>query len=77
MATSTGDYGVTQESLAEEFPDRETWRGFGKRWCARLRGAEPPIIVCDDHLDGLREEIIRMVARLEARAEAERRRSSQ
>jgi hypothetical protein len=77
MTTSTGDYGVTQEPLAEEFPDWETWQGFGKRWCARLKGVTPPIMVYDDHLDGLREEIIRMVARLEARAEAERGRSSQ
>jgi hypothetical protein len=36
---------VTQESLEAEFPGWETWLGVDNRWCARVKGAEPPVLV--------------------------------
>jgi hypothetical protein len=49
----------TKESIQAEFPGWYVSRGTDNRWHARLRGTRPPVTVADDHLDGLREEIIR------------------
>jgi hypothetical protein len=59
------DYGVSVESLAAEFPAWECWRGLDNLWHARVKGATPPVMVRDDHLDGLREEIIRKLSKTE------------
>jgi hypothetical protein len=67
---------VSPDDIETEFPDWEVWRGIDNRWHARIRGAEPPIVVHDDHLDGLREEISRKMSRLDERAWAEGRQSS-
>lgn len=61
----------SKESIQDEFPGWEVWHGLDNRWHARIKGATPPIMVADDHLDGLREEIIRKVSQIEARAWAE------
>jgi hypothetical protein len=65
----------TKASIEAEFPGWYIERGTDNRWHARLRGVRPPVIVADDHLDGLRGEIVRQVSHLEA-AEYERRGSS-
>jgi hypothetical protein len=36
-----------------------------QRWHARLKGADKPVMVHDDHLDGLREEIVRYLGKHE------------
>jgi hypothetical protein len=64
---SAPEGGITMESLEAEFPDWEVWQGIDRLWHARLRGATPPVMVHDDCLDGLREEIIRKIAQMEAR----------
>ena len=50
-------------SLEIEFPRWEISRGTDQRWHAALKSAEKPAIVHDDDLLGLREEIIRYLAR--------------
>jgi hypothetical protein len=72
-----GDEVITEAAILHEFPGWSTWHGIDGRWHARIVGATPPIIVSDDHLDGLREEIVRKIAKLEERAWAESRQSSQ
>ena len=62
---------VTQESLEAEFPGWETWLGVDNRWCARVKGAEPPVLVQVDDLEGLREEIIRKLSRTQEYWEAQ------
>jgi hypothetical protein len=57
--------------IEAEFPGWECWRGTDGRWHARIRGATPPVMVHDDHLDGLREEIIWKKSNLDERAWAE------
>ena len=52
--------------LRNEFPAWEIWYGIDNRWHAHIKGATPPVTVVDDHLDGLREEIVRKVSQLEA-----------
>jgi hypothetical protein len=66
----------TPDDIEAEFPAWEVWRGNDNRWCARIRGTDPPVMVQDDDLVGLREEIIRKVSHLETRAWAEGRQSS-
>jgi hypothetical protein len=61
--------------LRNEYPGWYIARGTDNRWHARLRGTTPPVMVADDHLDGLREEIVRKVSQLEA-ADYERRGAS-
>ena len=61
--------------LRNEFSGWYIERGTDNRWHARLRGVTPPVTVADDHLDGLREEIVRKVSQLGA-ADYERRGSS-
>jgi hypothetical protein len=58
-----------------ETPLRRGERGTDNRWHARIRNAEPPVTVADDHLDGLREEIVRKLSQLET-ADCERRGAS-
>jgi hypothetical protein len=58
----------TKESIQAEFPGWYVSRGTDNRWHARLRGTRPPVTVADDHLDGLREEIIRKIAKLDEQA---------
>jgi hypothetical protein len=48
-----------------EFPGWYVERGTDNRWHARLRGTRPPVTVADDHLDGLRDEIIRKIGKLD------------
>jgi hypothetical protein len=52
--------------LRNEFPGWEIWCEIDNRWHAHIKGAAPPVAVVDDHLDGLREEIVRKVSQLEA-----------
>jgi hypothetical protein len=66
----------SKASIEDEFPGWEVWWGIDGRWHARIRGVTPPVMVGDDHLDGLREEIVRKKSQLEARAWAEGRLSS-
>lgn len=66
----------TKQALEAEFPGWEVWHGIDGRWHARLKGATPPVIVSDDHLDGLSEEIIRAISKIDERAWAEIRKSS-
>jgi hypothetical protein len=66
---------MTPDDIENEFPAWEVWGGNDNRWHARIRNAEPLVMVADDHLDGLREEIVRKVSQLEA-ADYERRGSS-
>jgi hypothetical protein len=66
----------TKVSIEAEFPGWEVWRGIDGRWHARIRGATPPIMVSEDHLDGLHEEIVRKESQLEDRAWTERRKLS-
>jgi hypothetical protein len=56
----------TKDSIEHEFPGWEVWRRLDNRWHARIKGATPPVMAADDHLDGLREEIVRKVSQLEA-----------
>ena len=65
----------TKDSIEREFLGWELWRGTDNRWHARIRNAEPPVTVADDHLDGLREEIVRKLSQLET-ADYERRGAS-
>ena len=65
----------TKDSIEREFPGWELWHGTDNRWHARIRNAEPPVTVADDHLDGLREEIVRKLSQLET-ADYERRGAS-
>lgn len=67
---------TSPDDIENEFPSWEVWRGLDSRWHARIRGATPPVMVADDHLDGLRDEIVRKVSQLEERAWSEGRRSS-
>jgi hypothetical protein len=65
----------TKDSIEREFRGWEIWRGTDNRWHARIRNAEPPVTVADDHLDGLREEIVRKLSQLET-ADCQRRGAS-
>lgn len=62
---------ATPDDIETEFPAWETWRGIDNRWHARIRGATPPVMVVDDHLDGLRDEIARKIGQLDGQAWAE------
>jgi hypothetical protein len=62
----------TKDSIERESPGWEIWRGTDNRWHARIRNAEPPVTAADDHLDGLREEIVRKLSQLET-ADCQRR----
>jgi hypothetical protein len=55
----TRDDGTTKESIEQEFPDWEAFRGVDRRWHARIKGATLPVMVHGDDLVDLREEIIR------------------
>ena len=65
---------ITAQSIEAEFPGWETFRGVDRRWHARIRGADMPVMVHDDDLLGLREEIIRKVSQLEVAAYQQARR---
>lgn len=54
---------LTKEVIEAEFPAWEVFPGLDGRWHARVRGATPPVMVHDDHLEGLREEILRKIAK--------------
>jgi hypothetical protein len=56
---------ITQQSIEAEFPKWETFPGVDRRWHARLRGADKPVMVHDDDLGGLREEVVRKVSEME------------
>jgi hypothetical protein len=58
----------SKEAIEAEFSDWEVWSGIDGRWHARIRGATPPVMVSDDHLDGLREEIVRNISQVEEQA---------
>ena len=66
---------ISPDSLEAEFPTWEAWRGVDRRWWARIRGVDPPVMVVDDDLDGLREEIIRRQSQLDAQAWAKEQKS--
>jgi hypothetical protein len=57
---------LSPDDIENEFPAWEVWRGTDNLWHARVRNAEPPVMVADDHLDGLRDEIIHKISQLEA-----------
>lgn len=59
---------VTKESIQAEFRGWEAFRGVDRRWHARLRGAETPVMVHGEDLIDLRDEIRRAVSRAEERA---------
>jgi hypothetical protein len=61
----TGEDGLTPEAIEQEFAGWEVFQGVDRRWHARIRGATPPVMVHDDHLTGLREEILRKVSQIE------------
>jgi hypothetical protein len=65
---------VTVQSIENEFPDWETFQGVDRRWHARLRGADKPVMVHDDDLVGLREEIQREISKLDEAAYRQARR---
>lgn len=44
--------------IAEEFPGWEAFRGVDALWHARIKGAEPPIMVHGESSYALRENII-------------------
>jgi hypothetical protein len=67
---------LSPDDIEDEFPAWEVWRGLDSRWHARIRGATPPVMVADDHLDGLRDEIVRKVSQLDERVRREGRLSS-
>ena len=56
---------MTPDDIENEFPAWEVWHGTDRRWHARIRGAVPPVMVADDHFDGLREEIVRKIGQLD------------
>lgn len=76
MEAGMGEDMITKESLEAEFSGWEIWHGLDNRWHARVKGATPPVMVADDHLDGLQEEIIRKKSQLDERAWSEGRLSS-
>jgi hypothetical protein len=59
---------ISKEQVEDEFPDWEAFQGVDRRWHARIRGAEAPLMVHDDDLLGLREEIQRENSKIEQRA---------
>ena len=59
---------ISQESIAAEFPGWQPFRGVDRRWHARLRGADIPVMVHGDDLVDLREEIVRKVSQMEEQA---------
>jgi hypothetical protein len=59
------DEWITKEAIDAEFPGWEVFQGVDRRWHARVRGADKPVMVHDDDLVSLREEIIRKVSELE------------
>ena len=59
------DEEITTASIEAEFPEWEVFQGVDRRWHARVRGANKPVMVHDDDLVGLREEIVRKVSELE------------
>lgn len=61
----TGHDEGTVESISAEFPGWEAFQGADRRWHARIRGADKPVMVHDDSLSGLREEIVRKVSKME------------
>lgn len=62
------DEEITSESIEAEFPGWGTFRGVDRRWHARIRGADKPVMVHGDDLVDLREEIIRKVSQMEQAA---------
>jgi hypothetical protein len=65
---------VTVKSIEAEFPGWEAWQGVDRRWHARIRGADKPVMVHDDDLVGRREEIVRKVSQIEQAAYQQARR---
>jgi len=65
---------ITKESVEQEFPEWEAFQGVDRRWHARIRGAETPVMVHDDDLLGLREEIVRKISKMEEDAWRDRQR---
>ena len=59
---------VTKESIQAEFRGWEAFQGVDRRWHARLRGAETPVMVHGEDLIDLRDEIRRAVSQAEERA---------
>lgn len=58
------DEWITKEAIEAEFPGWEAFQGVDRRWHARLRGADMPVMVHDSDLEGLREEIVRKVSHM-------------
>ena len=61
-------YEITTVSIEAEFPGWELFRGVDRRWHARLRGADMPVMVHGDDLVDLREEIVRKVSKIQEMA---------
>jgi hypothetical protein len=59
---------VTKESIQAEFRGWEAFQGVDRRWHARLRGAQTPVMVHGEDLTDLRDEIRRAVSQAEERA---------
>jgi hypothetical protein len=59
---------ITKDQIEADFEGWEAFQGVDRRWHARIRGAETPVMVPDDDLIGLREEITREISRREERA---------
>jgi hypothetical protein len=48
--------------ISDEFPGWEAWQSLiGKQWHARLKGAQPPVMVHGNTEDDLREKIREML----------------
>jgi hypothetical protein len=54
---------VTTESIQAEFRGWEAFQGVDRRWHARLRGTETPVMVHGEDLIDLRDQIRRAVPR--------------
>lgn len=50
--------------ISDEFPGWEAWQSLiGKQWHARLKGAEPPVMVHGNNEDDLRNQIREIAAK--------------
>ena len=72
----TSDEAISAEAIEHEFPEWEIWQAIDGRFCARIRGAVPPVMVHGEDLVDLRDQVVRKVGQLEERAWSEGRQSS-
>jgi hypothetical protein len=51
----TDEEGLTKKSIEAEFPGREAFLRVDRRWHARIKGAEAPVMVDGEDLVDLRD----------------------